>query len=504
MNNSLSAMTSSSSSLKYILSDNTEQNGPTTYTSCMKTGASISDSTDETNNKNSKLTVSSSDLISTNTDLIELDKLPIADLNNNNNLTITTLNHIEQNKQMDKVPLHSNQDEEKRLLEKAGRKGALDLPLKVLILTVHTASTTTTTFSSPLTLRPSYTATPTKISPLIDENEQNLKQQRSVSDPNKPPLDSSTIKQRRRTHGSPLSLDNLIPIRPKEITLRVPYREIDETLDKTLIKPHNSIAIIKENSSYPIDDCTYDDDPITPQYSPKRKQEISHSQIPYQRRYTEISRGNDYGEDYDDEELQQQQSNTTRIKLSLPNDIRDLTSHRHFFYPNQHSYSHHSHPRTRSRKPRPPSASGEFTLPTYPPITVTIEPNSETTSLCRDSLSAGGSLPHVCDENCAMLGEDAGCPYQLSTGLDSLKGAAGGSYSGYLTKYFMDLLKPSDNKLAMKLFGSKKGVLKERLRQQRAGHCIIHPCSNFRHAPVQIDRAILLCKMNRSAARDDS
>ncbi|CAF3257625.1 unnamed protein product, partial [Rotaria sp. Silwood2] len=44
----------------------------------------------------------------------------------------------------------------------------------------------------------------------------------------------------------------------------------------------------------------------------------------------------------------------------------------------------------------------------------------------------------------------------------------------------MDLLKPSDNKLALKLFGSRKGLLKERLRQQRAGHCIIHPCSNFR------------------------
>ncbi|CAF4059627.1 unnamed protein product, partial [Rotaria sp. Silwood2] len=49
-----------------------------------------------------------------------------------------------------------------------------------------------------------------------------------------------------------------------------------------------------------------------------------------------------------------------------------------------------------------------------------------------------------------------------------------------IVNYFMDLLKPSDNKLAMKLFGSRNGVLKERLRQQRSGHCIIHPCSNFR------------------------
>ncbi len=50
----------------------------------------------------------------------------------------------------------------------------------------------------------------------------------------------------------------------------------------------------------------------------------------------------------------------------------------------------------------------------------------------------------------------------------------------YLKYYFVSMLQPSDNKLAMKLFGSKKGVLKEKLRQQEVGHWIIHPCSNFR------------------------
>lgn len=50
----------------------------------------------------------------------------------------------------------------------------------------------------------------------------------------------------------------------------------------------------------------------------------------------------------------------------------------------------------------------------------------------------------------------------------------------YLKSYFVSMLQPSDNKLAMKLFGSKKGVLKEKLRQQEVGHWIIHPCSNFR------------------------
>lgn len=42
------------------------------------------------------------------------------------------------------------------------------------------------------------------------------------------------------------------------------------------------------------------------------------------------------------------------------------------------------------------------------------------------------------------------------------------------------LFQPSDNKLAMKLFGSKKALMNERLRQKESGHWIIHPCSNFR------------------------
>lgn len=50
----------------------------------------------------------------------------------------------------------------------------------------------------------------------------------------------------------------------------------------------------------------------------------------------------------------------------------------------------------------------------------------------------------------------------------------------YLKSYIVSMLQPSDNKLAMKLFGSKKGVLKEKLRQQKVSNWVIHPCSNFR------------------------
>jgi hyperpolarization activated cyclic nucleotide-gated potassium channel 2 len=42
------------------------------------------------------------------------------------------------------------------------------------------------------------------------------------------------------------------------------------------------------------------------------------------------------------------------------------------------------------------------------------------------------------------------------------------------------MFQPTDNKLAMKLFGSKKALIQERVRQKAAGHWIIHPCSSFR------------------------
>ncbi|GAB6019970.1 hypothetical protein CHUAL_001497 [Chamberlinius hualienensis] len=67
-------------------------------------------------------------------------------------------------------------------------------------------------------------------------------------------------------------------------------------------------------------------------------------------------------------------------------------------------------------------------------------------------------------------------------------GNAGGLHSGlsgepkasFLRNQLQALFQPTDNKLAMKLFGSKKALMKERIRQKAAGHWIIHPCSNFR------------------------
>ncbi|XP_022242475.1 potassium/sodium hyperpolarization-activated cyclic nucleotide-gated channel 2-like [Limulus polyphemus] len=52
--------------------------------------------------------------------------------------------------------------------------------------------------------------------------------------------------------------------------------------------------------------------------------------------------------------------------------------------------------------------------------------------------------------------------------------------SSFMRVQLESLFQPSDNKLAMKLFGSKKALMKERIRQKAAGHWVIHPCSQFR------------------------
>ncbi|XP_049830292.1 potassium/sodium hyperpolarization-activated cyclic nucleotide-gated channel 2 isoform X3 [Schistocerca gregaria] len=50
----------------------------------------------------------------------------------------------------------------------------------------------------------------------------------------------------------------------------------------------------------------------------------------------------------------------------------------------------------------------------------------------------------------------------------------------FLKNQLQAIFQPTDNKLAMKLFGSKKALMKERIRQKAAGHWVIHPCSSFR------------------------
>ena len=54
------------------------------------------------------------------------------------------------------------------------------------------------------------------------------------------------------------------------------------------------------------------------------------------------------------------------------------------------------------------------------------------------------------------------------------------THTSYLKDQIISFFQPSDNKLAMKLFGNKNALMKEKMRQKAAGNWVIHPCSNFR------------------------
>ncbi|CAF1609965.1 unnamed protein product [Rotaria sp. Silwood1] len=158
----------------------------------------------------------------------------------------------------------------------------------------------------------------------------------------------------------------------------------------------------------------------------------------------------------------------TKIKLSLP--IKSIKTNKYdktyeiSRYKNRNQYRDKGE---RIKSIRSGSIQGEFTLPTNPPITVTIEPQTNKNE-------------NISKDNC-FHDDQIYSPENLNNHYEQrLTNDSPLKSSSTIVSYFMDLLKPSDNKLALKLFGSRKGLLKERLRQQRAGHCIIHPCSNFR------------------------
>lgn len=67
--------------------------------------------------------------------------------------------------------------------------------------------------------------------------------------------------------------------------------------------------------------------------------------------------------------------------------------------------------------------------------------------------------------------------------LPSMPAMAEKTSSNFLKNQLQAWFQPTDNRLAMKLFGSKKALVKERIRQKTAGHWVIHPCSSFRWVP---------------------
>lgn len=58
--------------------------------------------------------------------------------------------------------------------------------------------------------------------------------------------------------------------------------------------------------------------------------------------------------------------------------------------------------------------------------------------------------------------------------------AAAASPAASLRIQIVSFFQVSDNKLAMKLFGNKNALEKEKIRHKAVGHWVIHPCSDFR------------------------
>ena len=130
---------------------------------------------------------------------------------------------------------------------------------------------------------------------------------------------------------------------------------------------------------------------------------------------------------------------------------------------------------TRSYKDDDPDANTEHN----PTITITMDEDRE--SIMSDYLSPDTNYKR--EARIHFIGDDVslyGTPKEeLSSPLKEGDCKASASTS-YLKDQIISFFQPSDNKLAMKLFGNKNALMKEKMRQKAAGNWVIHPCSNFR------------------------
>ncbi|CAG5132385.1 unnamed protein product [Candidula unifasciata] len=119
-----------------------------------------------------------------------------------------------------------------------------------------------------------------------------------------------------------------------------------------------------------------------------------------------------------------------------------------------------------------------------PSITITLDSDSD--SVYSDYLSPEinyktheGKLQLLGDENSLY-----GTPKEEAPNTGDTLAADGilkaSSTTSYLREQIMNFFQPSDNKLAMKLFGNRSALIKEKMRHKRVGNWVIHPCSNFR------------------------
>ena len=121
---------------------------------------------------------------------------------------------------------------------------------------------------------------------------------------------------------------------------------------------------------------------------------------------------------------------------------------------------------------------------THPAITITLE--SDTESVYSDYLSPEINY-HQNNVKDHFLGDETslyGTPKEelMPGGSAEMhpQSEQKPSPTSYLKDQILTFFQPSDNKLAMKLFGNKNALMKEKMRHKSVGNWVIHPCSNFR------------------------
>ncbi|XP_076465406.1 uncharacterized protein LOC143297117 [Babylonia areolata] len=119
----------------------------------------------------------------------------------------------------------------------------------------------------------------------------------------------------------------------------------------------------------------------------------------------------------------------------------------------------------------------------HPAITITLE--SDTDSVYSDYLSP--DINYQNNVKVQFLGDETslyGTPKEElipgSTEMHHPQSEQKTSPTSYLKEQILTFFQPSDNKLAMKLFGNKNALMKEKMRHKSVGNWVIHPCSNFR------------------------
>lgn len=116
----------------------------------------------------------------------------------------------------------------------------------------------------------------------------------------------------------------------------------------------------------------------------------------------------------------------------------------------------------------------------YPSITITIDSDDE--SIYSDYLSP--EINYRPEMKVQYIGDETslyGTPKEeiLQNSTNSIN-MDKPSPTSFVKEQIVSFFQPSDNKLAMKLFGNKNALLKEKMRHKRQGNWVIHPCSNFR------------------------